>query len=251
MSLTTQNDKPSIAISVIEQVVMMGDLSKLTAEQRVSYYNDVCKSIGLNPLTRPLEYIVLNGKLTLYARKDATEQLRAIKGVSIEKLEEKVVGDVYIVKATAKTKDGRTDTSTGAVAFGHLKGEAQANALMKAETKAKRRVTLSICGLGFLDEMEVETIPQAKNVNVNECTGEILCNPTIDEATQIKKPSPEQIKILRLIMDRVGKVDPSFCEYEVCELKKKKYSGYEDMTIPEYEDLLKRARAALPAAEVK
>ena len=36
-----------------------------------------------------------------------------------------------------------------------------ANAFMKAETKAKRRVTLSICGLGILDETEIETI---KNV---------------------------------------------------------------------------------------
>jgi hypothetical protein len=36
-----------------------------------------------------------------------------------------------------------------------------ANALMKAETKAKRRVTLSICGLGMLDESEVESIPGA------------------------------------------------------------------------------------------
>ena len=33
--------------------------------------------------------------------------------------------------------------------------------MMKAETKAKRRVTLSICGLGMLDETEVETIPHA------------------------------------------------------------------------------------------
>ena len=39
------------------------------------------------------------------------------------------------------------------------------NALMKAVTKAKRRVTLSICGLGMLDETEVETIP---NVGVIE-----------------------------------------------------------------------------------
>jgi hypothetical protein len=30
---------------------------------------------------------------------------------------------------------------------------------MKAETKAKRRVTLSICGLGMLDESEVESLP--------------------------------------------------------------------------------------------
>ena len=31
--------------------------------------------------------------------------------------------------------------------------------MMKAETKAKRRVTLSICGLGVLDETEVENVP--------------------------------------------------------------------------------------------
>ena len=34
-------------------------------------------------------------------------------------------------------------------------GEFAANAIMKAVTKAKRRVTLSISGLGFLDETEV------------------------------------------------------------------------------------------------
>ena len=33
--------------------------------------------------------------------------------------------------------------------------------MMKAETKAKRRATLSICGLGLLDETEVSTIPGA------------------------------------------------------------------------------------------
>jgi hypothetical protein len=33
--------------------------------------------------------------------------------------------------------------------------------MMKAETKAKRRVTLSICGLGMLDETEVADIPGA------------------------------------------------------------------------------------------
>jgi hypothetical protein len=44
------------------------------------------------------------------------------------------------------------------VPFGNLKGDALANALMKAETKAKRRVTLSIAGLGWLDETELETV---------------------------------------------------------------------------------------------
>ena len=55
-----------------------------------------------------------------------------------------------------------------------LKGEALANALMKAETKAKRRVTLSLCGLSWPDESEVESIPEARTVVVDSHTGEIL-----------------------------------------------------------------------------
>ena len=50
------------------------------------------------------------------------------------------------------------------MSIGGLKGDALANGLMKAETKAKRRVTLSLCGLGMLDDSEVETIPNAQRV---------------------------------------------------------------------------------------
>jgi hypothetical protein len=44
---------------------------------------------------------------------------------------------------------------------------------MKTVTKAKRRVTLSILGLGMLDESEAETIPGARVQAVNMDTGEI------------------------------------------------------------------------------
>lgn len=149
------------AASALEAVVMNGDLGRLTAKERVEYVERVCSSLGLNPLTRPFDYIQLNGKLTLYARKDATEQLRRLHGVSIVELQRDYTDDLCVVVAKATSKDGRCDVSTGAVPLGNLKGEARANAIMKAETKAKRRVTLSICGLGILDEMEVETIPGA------------------------------------------------------------------------------------------
>jgi hypothetical protein len=159
-------------VSPIEAAIM-GDLSKLTAGQRVSYYQAICKSLNLNPLTRPFDYIMLNGKLTLYARKDCTEQLRASRKVSITKLERETINGVYVVTAYAQAVDGRTDSSTGAVAIEGLKGDALANAIMKAETKSKRRVTLSIVGLGWLDETETETIPDARPVVVAE-TGEIV-----------------------------------------------------------------------------
>lgn len=175
--------------SLIEQVVIKGDLSRLSDVERVCYYKSVCESVGINPLTNPFEYIKLGNKLTLYAKKDCTEQLRKIHGVSIEGLETKVIDDVYIVSAKAKDRNGRTDESTGAVNIANLRGEAKANAIMKAETKAKRRVTLSICGLGWCDETEVETIPGATKVPVNLETGEIL---DVTPLQQKEAPSPEK-----------------------------------------------------------
>jgi hypothetical protein len=148
--------------ALIEKVVIGGDLSKLSTEERLTYYSHLCNTLGLNPLTRPFEYIILNGKLILYARKDCTEQLRNIYGVSITKLEREVVDGIYNVVAYGQKADGRQDSSLGAVNIEGLKGESKANAMMKAETKSKRRLTLSICGLGMLDETEVETIPDAK-----------------------------------------------------------------------------------------
>jgi hypothetical protein len=156
----------------VEKVLIGGDLAQLTPDQRLSYYNTLCVSLGLNSLTQPFQYIVLNGKLQLYAKKDCTEQLRKIHGVSISKIDPKTVGDLVVVVADAADRDGRVDSSTGAVAVKglekkdnkgnwysyDLKGEDLANAMMKAETKAKRRVTLSICGLGMLDETEVQTL---------------------------------------------------------------------------------------------
>jgi hypothetical protein len=142
-------------------IVGMGDLSELSASQRAEYYAAVCKSLGLNPMTKPFEYLTLNGKLRLYALRDCADQLRRLHGISIYIANREKMSDIYVVTARAKDKTGREDESTGAVPLGNLRGDALANALMKAETKAKRRVTLSIAGLGWLDETELETVKSA------------------------------------------------------------------------------------------
>lgn len=175
--------------AIMERVLIAGDLAKLTAAERVSYYNQVCQSVGLNPLTRPFSYLVLSGKLTLYANKDCSEQLRKNNRVSIYKIEKEQDGDLYIVTAYARTADGREDVDMGAVNTASAKGDNLVNARLKAVTKAKRRVTLSICGLGFLDETEIETIPDARAVKVAE-TGEIIDQP---QAKIHALPSPAPI----------------------------------------------------------
>jgi hypothetical protein len=143
---------------IIEAVITRGDLAKLSPAERTKYYVEVCRSIGLNPLTRPFEYLVLNGKTVLYARRDAADQLRKLNNISLSIVSQKIDGDLITVHVRAETRDGRTDEDFGAVNIAGLKGEARANATLKAITKAKRRVTLSIAGLGFLDESEVDDI---------------------------------------------------------------------------------------------
>lgn len=145
----------------LESYIAAGDIGKLGPDQRIALYRAVCESLGLNPLTQPFQYLVLSGKTVLYATKSCTEQLRQIHGVSVVSMAKEVVGDILTVTVSVRERTGREDISTGSVSLAGLKGDSLANAWMKAETKAKRRATLSVCGLAVLDETEIETIPGA------------------------------------------------------------------------------------------
>lgn len=153
-------------LTAIERVVVAGDLSKLTPDERWNYYRGVCQSVGLNPFTQPFLYITLGGKLVLYATKGAADQLRDNHHISIGQPAIDLSDGLCIVTVTATDRTGRTDSDLGIVPVENLRGDAKANAILKAVTKAKRRVTLSMCGLGMLDETEVETIPNAQPANV-------------------------------------------------------------------------------------
>ena len=157
--LKTKNSslKPAETAAIkTDAVLIQGDLSTLSEDQRSAYYMRVCESLGLNPHTQPFEFIPLGGKLKLYATRACSDQLRKLHGVSIQILSRELVEDIYTVTARAEDMTGRNDESCGVVSLKGLQGEARSNKIMCAETKAKRRVTLSICGLGWLDETEVE-----------------------------------------------------------------------------------------------
>ena len=200
-ALQAHNVSNGVPASIQETALLGGDLSKLTAPERLSYYNGICASLGLNPLTRPFEYIVLNNKLTLYARKDCTEQLRSLREISVQIMSREAAEGCYIVTARASmpTSNGvRVDESIGAVPLANVQGEARANAMMKGETKAKRRVTLSICGLGMLDESEADSIPNARIVPADISHDEVTAKQSTDlksvqaklEAKQAQPPAP-------------------------------------------------------------
>jgi len=150
------------APDTIAKVLLGGDLAQLTPQQQISYYRAVCDSLGLNPLTKPFDYIRLSGRLVLYATRNATDQIRHRYGISVTITSREVVEDTYVVTARATLANGRHDESIGAVPIAQLRGENRSNAMMKCETKAKRRVTLSLVGLSTLDESEIDSIPGAQ-----------------------------------------------------------------------------------------
>jgi len=177
----------------LEQILVEGNLEKLTAQERLDYYAATCQSLGLNPLTKPFAYIKLNGKLSLYPLRDATDQIRKIHHISVRISSREMLDESYVVTAVASMPDGRTDESTGVVSLAGLRGEAKSNAMMKTETKAKRRVTLSIAGLGWVDESEVDSISQAQIGVVSIETGEILTGADEPMVRSVPAQPPEDL----------------------------------------------------------
>jgi hypothetical protein len=148
--------------AIQSSIVLRGDLSGLNEDQKKEYYLYRCKQVGLDPAAKPFDLLTLNGKQILYANASATQQLCALHKLSTQITHRERVDGIYLVSVRVTGSDGRVSENQGAVDVGNLVGERLANAILKATTKAIRRSVLAHCGLGMLDETEVETIPQAR-----------------------------------------------------------------------------------------
>ena len=152
-------DSRTLAV-VVESLVVKGDVSLLSPEDKARFYVQMCTQLGLNPASNPLAVLKLNGKEVFYPTRGATDQLAAIHRLNREIVDGPKVIDVAGTKLVyamcrATHPNGRVETAVATVPLTD-----PANVLMRAETKAKRRATLSILGLGMLDESELETIPE-------------------------------------------------------------------------------------------
>lgn len=168
MATTNLAIAQNIDPEIVKKIVLEHDVAKLNDTEKVIFVRRLCESVGLNYLTQPFQIIQFQGKQKLYASKSCTDQLRFVHNISIQILSREIQEDLFIVQAKGLMPNGRCDESSGAVVIANFsddgkalpfRGDMRANAIMKAETKAKRRVTLSICGLGALDEAELDTMP--------------------------------------------------------------------------------------------
>lgn len=168
--LATVEAAPTLSPQTLERLVIHGDLSKLSPEQKVEYYVARCRAAGLDPATKPFEYLVLKGKHVLYATKACTDQLAGLHKLTVEITDRYLDKDagIFNVQCRVRFPDGRHVEDFAALPVHRLGGDDLCNALMKAVTKAKRRTILSALGLGMFDETEVETIAGATTRPVAE-----------------------------------------------------------------------------------
>lgn len=202
--------KEEISPEIINSLILTGDMSKLSPAQQTQYYTAVCKSVGINPITQPFAIITLQGKKTLYATKGCTQQLSDTRKISTEIKERKTVDSIYIVSCRATDASGRYTDDDGIVSIVGLKGVELANAMLKAVTKAKRRAVLALCGLGMIDETEVEDMVQHPASEATATAGksrvEALVENQVEEA--VTKPVKEEKSEVKKDVEKSKKEPP-------------------------------------------
>lgn len=167
-------------------------MSGLAPLQKVEYIKTLCSRLGLDPATQPFQIQKFQGKEVPYLGRGGAAQMNKVHKLSSQIVAQEKMDDLYIVHSRCIGDDGRSTDEIGAVAIGGLKGEALANAIMKARTKAMRRATITHCGLGYLDETEVESLPGATTVQLpavstKQVEAEILYDWTEDQEAEAKQ----------------------------------------------------------------
>jgi hypothetical protein len=176
---------PEQARSAVEHVLATGDYSQLTNAQRAAIVLETCARYGVDPLFRPFDWIEFYDpetklkKLTLYPKATLTDLLSRSHRIRIRTVEEKMVGSLFKVVLEGTMPDGRTETNVAYLDMadrdGHpLRGQRYGNALMKARTKAKRRLVFGMLGGAPPD---FESLPQARVVVVDG-SGAVIREPT-------------------------------------------------------------------------
>lgn len=214
---TTQSQSvaPNDVSAAALELALAGDLARLTVEDRLKYIARTCELVGLNPLTKPFDIMSFNGKTVLYANKSCAEQLRKIHGVSVEIVERKVEFGCLIVRCKATDGSGRHDEALAAVPFNEKNPELASNAMMKAETKAKRRVTFSICGLGFAADIDHDQTQTASTVVATEHSAASLADKLNQSLTAGEKAQAITVNASPEPVAEPVQVKPAVVEAEV------------------------------------
>ncbi len=175
--------------NILGQLITKGNLAMLSEQNRIDYYYMMCDRYGLDPLSKPFDYITTKTKdgevISLYPNTRAAAQMRANQGISVEISGRQLIGeDVYMVTAKAIRRDGTFEECAGCVPiYPNMAPQAKANAYMKAETAARRRATIAACGMA---DSEGDVTPAEIKDGALEPSAEVL-------ETEVMEPLSKQI----------------------------------------------------------
>jgi hypothetical protein len=140
--------------------VPMYDLEGMSEQQRHEYYLSACEYMNLPPELNVLAFHYMDQgdgarKLVLYAKKGATDIIRKNLNISVIDLKKETGSGEVTWIAKGQDKSGRIEMSSGSKSIEGLRGRDLESAIMWAQTKALRRMTLQFVGGGILDETEI------------------------------------------------------------------------------------------------
>lgn len=191
------------ALEARDHAIATNDLSKLTPRQRVGLVLALCRSLDLNVLSRPFEFLVLDGKVVLYPTKSCTEQLGRLHQISVKKVRQQNVGDLHVVEVEGRRPNGVTSFASKYVSLrdhrgAPLSGQKLADAFAKAETGAKRRLVLSMVGLAGLPDDD-DAVPSRRIWM--DADGELIERPTEEQKYLIEHPRAARAAGFRTLED--------------------------------------------------
>lgn len=142
----------TVSAAAIHQVITAGDLSVLSEHDRIAYYLESCRDLGLNWRTQPFALVKLKGGvMKLYLTVDGAEQLAAVNRLRVEVARTEQIKGAYIVHMRATLPDGRGVTKMGGKDIHNLAGDALIDAMKKAESQAYRRAVKAAASLATFD----------------------------------------------------------------------------------------------------
>lgn len=228
-----------------------GDLEALTPEERLRYYKAVCAKLGLDPTTQP--FFVLrtrDGQVRLYLNRGGAEALRRIHGVSIQIVRTTMGGNpsapsYYEVVVEAQTPDGRKEQALAVANLRGKRGNDLENAILTAETKAKRRATLSILALGSLalDETEALSMVGARLGRIDPETGQLAFS--YEGAEESQSIRADQVRAIAEALARLGSQDKEVNRLIASLALGREVASIRQLTEEEGEELLRLLKEAL------
>jgi hypothetical protein len=190
--------------TVIDQLIR-GDVSGVPREALLRYIFTFCERVGISPLAVPFSLMKTQRGMQLVANRNFYDAVAGKYSVSRECVGEGLFEGtkLYFTRYRATTPDGRVTEDMALVDTAGLNGNDLANAIMKAHTKGRNRVTRAHLGFPFPDETEAETVPGASVVSIEQLPSGGNGEPAAPEP-EPPKATEQQVRRIHALAKKLG-----------------------------------------------